>query len=54
LGVTIKQKKAQLFRCMSENKKKIIEEARSFRGSSQLNCAIYDVTNPDEPENESL
>ncbi|MBD1805768.1 type I-D CRISPR-associated helicase Cas3' [Microcoleus sp. FACHB-SPT15] len=50
LGVTIEQKKAQLFRCMSENKKKIIEEARSFRGSSQLNCAIYDVTNPDQPE----
>jgi len=50
LGVTIEQKKAQLFRCMSENKKKIIEEARSFRGSSQLNCAIYDVTNPEEPE----
>jgi len=50
LEVTIEQKKAQLFRCMSENKNKIIEEARSFRGSSQLNCAIYDVTNPEEPE----
>lgn len=50
LGVTIEQKKAQLFRCMSEKKKAIIDEARSFRGSSQLNCAIYDVTNPEEPE----
>lgn len=52
LGVTIEQKKAQLFRCMSEKKKAIIDEARSFRGSSQLNCAIYDVTNPEEPESD--
>lgn len=29
---------------------KIIDEARSFRGSSQLNCAIYDMTNSVEPE----
>jgi CRISPR-associated endonuclease/helicase Cas3 len=29
---------------------KIIDEARSFRGSSELNCAIYDETNPAEPE----
>ena len=52
LGVTIKQMRAQLFRCMEKEKKKIIEEARSFRGISQLDCAIYDTTNPDEPEKE--
>ncbi|MEG4114958.1 MULTISPECIES: type I-D CRISPR-associated helicase Cas3' [unclassified Microcoleus] len=52
LGVTIKQMRAQLFRCMEKEKKKIIEEARSFRGISQLDCGIYDTTNPDEPEKE--
>jgi CRISPR-associated endonuclease/helicase Cas3 len=52
LGVTIKQMYAQLFRCMEKEKKKIIEEARSFRGVSQLDCGIYDTTNPDEPEKE--
>ncbi|MEG3895890.1 MULTISPECIES: type I-D CRISPR-associated helicase Cas3' [unclassified Microcoleus] len=52
LGVTIKQMRAQLFRCMEKEKKKIIEEARSFRGISQLDCGIYDMTNPDEPEKE--
>ena len=48
LGITIKQ----IFRCMEKEKKKIIEEARSFRGISQLDCGIYDMTNPDEPEKE--
>ncbi|MEG4532829.1 type I-D CRISPR-associated helicase Cas3' [Microcoleus sp. D2_18a_D3] len=52
LGVTIKQMRSQLFRCMEKEKKKIIEEARSFRGISQLDCGIYDITNPDEPEKE--
>lgn len=52
LGVTIKQMRGQLFRCMEKDKKKIIEEARSFRGISQLDCGIYDMTNPDEPEKE--
>ncbi|MEG3864529.1 type I-D CRISPR-associated helicase Cas3' [Microcoleus sp. Z1_B2] len=52
LGVTIKQMRGQLFRCMEKEKKKIIEEARSFRGISQLDCGIYDTTNPDEPEKE--
>jgi CRISPR-associated endonuclease/helicase Cas3 len=52
LGVTIKQMRGQLFRCMEKEKKKIIEEARSFRGISQLDCGIYDMTNPDEPEKE--
>lgn len=50
LGISIEKKYKQLFRCMSEKKKAIIDEARSFRGSSQLNCAIYDATNPEEPE----
>ncbi len=52
LGATIKQMRAQLFRCMEKEKKKIIEEARSFRGISQLDCGIYDATNRDEPEKE--
>jgi len=52
LGITIKQMRGQLFRCMEKEKKKIIEEARSFRGISQLDCGIYDMTNPDEPEKE--
>ncbi|MEH2333443.1 type I-D CRISPR-associated helicase Cas3' [Nostoc sp.] len=52
LGITIKQMNAQFYRCQSEGKTKIIDEARSFRGSSQLDCAISDLTNPDEPEAE--
>jgi CRISPR-associated endonuclease/helicase Cas3 len=52
LGITMKQMYAQFFRCMEKDKKKIIEEARSFRGISQLDCGIYDITNPDEPEKE--
>ena len=52
LGISIKQMYTQLFRCKEKEKKKIIEEARSFRGSSQLDCAIYDATNLDEPEKE--
>jgi CRISPR-associated endonuclease/helicase Cas3 len=52
LEISIKQMYAQLFRCMEKEKKKIIEEARSFRGISQLDCGIYDATNRDEPEKE--
>ncbi|MEH2228133.1 MAG: type I-D CRISPR-associated helicase Cas3' [Nostoc sp.] len=52
LVISIKQMNAQFYRCQSEGKTKIIDEARSFRGSSQLDCAIYDLTNPDEPEAE--
>jgi len=52
LGITIQHKYGQLFRCMGENKKKIVDEARSFRGSSQLNCGIYDAINPEEPQKE--
>ncbi|AFZ27294.1 CRISPR-associated helicase, Cas3 family [Cylindrospermum stagnale PCC 7417] len=52
LGISMKQMNAQFYRCQNEGKTKIIDEARSFRGSSQLDCAIYDLTNPDEPEAE--
>lgn len=52
LGIKLEHMKAQYYRCKGEKKDRIIEEARSFRGSSQLDCAIYDLTNPDEPEAE--
>jgi len=52
LGIKLERMKAQYYRCKGEKKDKIIEEARSFRGSSQLDCAIYDLTNPDEPKAE--
>jgi CRISPR-associated endonuclease/helicase Cas3 len=50
LGISIKQKFGQIHHCKNEGKQKIIDEARSFRGSSQLDCAIYDATNSEEPE----
>ncbi|MFM7407077.1 MAG: hypothetical protein ACKO3K_10535 [Cuspidothrix sp.] len=52
LGIKLEHIKAQYYRCKGEKKEKIIEEARSFRGSSQLDCAIYDLTNPNEPKSE--
>jgi CRISPR-associated endonuclease/helicase Cas3 len=52
LGVSVRKKFGQIKHCQREGKQKVIDEARSFRGSSQLNCAIYDATNPDEPESE--
>lgn len=52
LDVNIWHKYNQINQCLEEKKKKVIDEARSFRGSSQLDCAIYDETNPEEPENE--
>jgi CRISPR-associated endonuclease/helicase Cas3 len=52
LKVNIWQKYHQINQCLEEKKKKVIDEARNFRGSSQLDCAIYDLTNTDEPENE--
>jgi CRISPR-associated endonuclease/helicase Cas3 len=42
----------QIDHCLQQKQCKIIDEALSFRGSSQLDCALYDVTNPDEPERE--
>lgn len=50
LNVSVKKKFGQIRHCQSEGKQKIVDEARSFRGSSQLDCAIYDTTNPEEPE----
>lgn len=52
LNVSVKKKFGQIQHCLKEGKQKVIEEARSFRGSSQLDCGIYDLTNPDEPEKE--
>lgn len=52
LNVSVKKKFGQIQHCIKEGKQKVIDEARSFRGSSQLNCGIYDLTNPNEPEKE--
>jgi len=46
------KKRGQIYHYLQQKQNKIIDEARSFRGSSQLDCAVYDVTNPDEPERE--
>lgn len=48
--INFKQQYARVLQCVETKQSKIIDEARSFRGSSQLDCAIYDATNPDEPE----
>jgi CRISPR-associated endonuclease/helicase Cas3 len=40
--------------CLQEKKHLILDEARSFRGSSQLDCAVYDTTNPSEPERDKF
>lgn len=48
--VNLKAKYGQVSEYLKQKLHKIIDEARSFRGSSQLNCAIYDETNPAEPE----
>ncbi|MGB3493811.1 MAG: type I-D CRISPR-associated helicase Cas3' [Elainellaceae cyanobacterium] len=50
LGISIKQKFGQIRQCKDSGKQAVLQEARSFRGSSQLDCAVYDVTNLDEPE----
>jgi CRISPR-associated endonuclease/helicase Cas3 len=52
LNVSVKKKFGQIQHCIREGKQKVVDEARSFRGSSQLNCAIYDLSNPNEPEQE--
>lgn len=46
------KKRGQVYHCLQQKQHKIIDEARSFRGSSQLDCAVYDATNPEEPERE--
>jgi CRISPR-associated endonuclease/helicase Cas3 len=50
LQVNVQSRYGEIKRCLDAKQHKIIDEARSFRGSSQLDCAIYDPTNPDEPE----
>jgi CRISPR-associated endonuclease/helicase Cas3 len=50
LRVNLKHKYGQVAELLKLKQNKIVEEARSFRGSSQLDCAVYDITNPDEPE----
>ncbi len=50
LGISIRQKFGQIRELNDTGGKAILNEAKSFRGSSQLNCAIYDATNPNEPE----
>ncbi|PSB54397.1 type I-D CRISPR-associated helicase Cas3', partial [Chamaesiphon polymorphus] len=52
LGFQMKHKHGQTYQYIKEKKHQIIDEARSFRGSSQLDCAIYDASNPNEPERE--
>lgn len=50
LQVSVRSRYGEINRCLEAKQHKIIDEARSFRGSSQLDCAIYDTTNSDEPE----
>ncbi|MEB3214171.1 MAG: type I-D CRISPR-associated helicase Cas3', partial [Leptolyngbyaceae bacterium] len=52
--VNLKHQYANVQRCINAKQNKIIDEARSFRGSSQLDCAIYDATNSDEPERDKF
>ncbi len=52
LCVNLKQKYGQVSELLKQKQQKIVDEARSFRGSSQLDCAVYDLTNSDEPEHE--
>jgi CRISPR-associated endonuclease/helicase Cas3 len=46
------KKRGQIYHCLQKKQHKIIDEARAFRGSSQLDCAVYDATNSTEPERE--
>lgn len=46
------KKRGLVHHYLQQKQHKIIDEARSFRGSSQLDCAVYDVTNSGEPERE--
>ncbi len=52
LNISVEKKIGQIYHCKQQGKQKVVDEARSFRGSSQLNCGIYDLTNPDEPAKE--
>ena len=51
---SMRQRHGQVYRCIQEKQHSILDEARSFRGSSQLDCAIYDTTNPSEPERDKF
>jgi CRISPR-associated endonuclease/helicase Cas3 len=51
-GISINREYARIQDLVDTKRKAVIDEARSFRGSSQLDCAIYDLTNPNEPERE--
>ena len=50
LNVNLRHKYGQISELIKQKQQKIVDEARSFRGSSQLDCAVYDSTNSDEPE----
>jgi CRISPR-associated endonuclease/helicase Cas3 len=52
LRVNLKHKYGQVAELLKMKQNKIVDEARSFRGSSQLDCAVYDLTNSDEPESD--
>ncbi|MBD2392680.1 type I-D CRISPR-associated helicase Cas3' [Cyanobacterium aponinum FACHB-4101] len=49
-NININKKYGQIQHLIKDGKGEIINEVRSFRGSSQLNCGIYDLTNVNEPE----
>lgn len=49
-GFSMRQRHGQVYACIQQKQHAILDEARFFRGSSQLDCAIYDVTNRDESE----
>jgi len=51
---SMRQRHGQVYHCIQEKQHAILDEARSFRGSSQLDCAIYDTTNPAEPERDKF
>jgi len=51
---SMRQRHGQVYHCISAKQHAILDEARSFRGSSQLDCAIYDTTNPSEPERDKF
>jgi len=53
-NVSFGTKYGQVDHCLKQKQHKIIDEARSFRGSSQLDCAIYDTTNSSEPERDKF
>jgi len=53
-NISLGTKYGQVDHCLKQKQHKIIDEARSFRGSSQLDCAIYDTTNPSELEREKF